>query len=144
MYDGSQGNAMTEIALALAMGFFSLMVLALVSMGAGRAQEASAVAAILQPAANRTTDRGTIEVESQDTILIYFNGGFFDTELQGVDPQEIDGTRRVILAFAPDVALAEAMTARSRVRADRLVVSTLDEAWLRALADLRPQEGSER
>ena len=73
MYDGSQGNAMTEIALALAMGFFSLMVLALVSMGAGRAQEASAVAAILQPAANRTTDRGMIEVESQDTILIYFN-----------------------------------------------------------------------
>ena len=102
------------------------------------------MAAILQPAATRTTDRGTIEVESQDTILIYFNGGFFDTELQGVDPQEIDGTRRVILAFAPDVALAEAMTARSRVRADRLVVSTLDEAWLRALADLRPQEGSER
>ncbi len=35
MHDGSQGNAMTEIALALAMGFFSLPVLTLVSMGAG-------------------------------------------------------------------------------------------------------------
>ncbi len=35
MHDGSQGNAMTEIALALAMGFFSILVLTMVSMGAG-------------------------------------------------------------------------------------------------------------
>ena len=33
MHDGSQGNAMTEIALALAMGFFSLLVPTMVSMG---------------------------------------------------------------------------------------------------------------
>ena len=35
MHDGSQGNAMTKIALALAMGFFSILVLTMVSMGAG-------------------------------------------------------------------------------------------------------------
>ena len=39
MYDGSQGNAMTEIALALAMGFFSILVLTMVSMGAGDASQ---------------------------------------------------------------------------------------------------------
>ena len=35
MHDGSQGNAMTEIARAPAMGFFSLLVLTMVSLGAG-------------------------------------------------------------------------------------------------------------
>ena len=35
MTDATQGNAMTEIALAMAMGFFSVMVLTMMSMGAG-------------------------------------------------------------------------------------------------------------
>ncbi len=144
MYDGSQGNAMTEVALALAMGFFSLLVLALVSMGAGRGEEASAAAAILAPPAAKAADQGATGVEPQDIILIYFEGGFLDTELQAVEPREVDVTRRIVLAFAPDVALAEAMTARSRVRAEHLVVSTLDEAWLSTLADLRLRKGSSR
>ncbi|MEK9673064.1 MAG: hypothetical protein VW268_11270 [Rhodospirillaceae bacterium] len=47
--DGSHyGNAMTEIALVLAMAFFSLMVLTLVSMGAGSPQK-SPVRADLPP-----------------------------------------------------------------------------------------------
>ena len=35
MNDGTQGNALTEIALAMAMGFFSVMVLTMMSMGVG-------------------------------------------------------------------------------------------------------------
>ncbi|MDH3911315.1 MAG: hypothetical protein OEU09_08460 [Rhodospirillales bacterium] len=142
MYDGSQGNAMTEIALALAMGFFSLLVLAMVSMGAGRGKETSATAAILAPPAAKATDQGTTGVEPQDIILIYFDGGFLDTELRAVEPDSFDGARRIVLAFAPDVPLAEAMTARSRVSAEHLVVSTLNDAWLSTLADLRSQKGS--
>jgi hypothetical protein len=142
MYDDSQGNAMTEIALALAMGFFSLLVLAMVSMGAGRGKNTSATAAILAPPAARATDQGTTGVDPQDIILIYFDGGFLDTEFQAVEPDSFDAERRIVLAFAPDVPLAEAMTARSRVAAENLVVSTLDDAWLSALADLRSQKGS--
>ena len=144
MYDGSQGNAMTEIALALAMGFFSLLVLAMMSMGAGRGKEAAAAAAVLAPPAAQAADQGATEVGPQDIILIYFEGGFLDTELRAVEPQEVDATRRIVLAFAPDVALVEAMTARSRVSAERLVVSTLDEAWLVALADLKSDKGPTR
>ena len=142
MYDGSQGNAMTEIALALAMGFFSLLVLAMVSMGAGHGKETAATTAILAPAVAKSTDQGTTEVESRDVILIYFDGGFLDTELRAVEPESFDGAERVVLAFAPDVPLAEAMKARSRVKFEQLVVSTLDEAWLRALADHRSRNGS--
>ena len=133
---------MTEIALALAMGFFSLLVLAMVSMGAGRGKATSATAAILAPPAAQAADRGATGVEPDDVILIYFDGGFFDTELRAVEPGQVDGAKRVVLAFAPDIALAEAMAARARVRSERLVVSTLDEAWLRALAGLEPRKGA--
>ncbi len=142
MYDGSQGNAMTEIALALAMGFFSLLVLALVSMGAGRGPKASAAAAVLAPPAATAPARDATEVTPEDIVLIYFEGGFLDTELRTVAPEGFDGARRIILAFAPDVPLAEAMAARARVAGNHLVVSTLDEAWLEALADLGSRKGS--
>lgn len=144
MYDGSQGNAMTEIALALAMGFFSLMVLAMVSMGAGRGKETDVMAAILAPLASKATNQGATGLGPQDIVLIYFEGGFLDTELQAVEPGGFDGARRIVLAFAPDVSLAEAMTARSQVSSERLVVSTLDDAWLSALADLKSRKGSNR
>ncbi len=142
MYDGSQGNAMTEIALALAMGFFSLLVLALVSMGAGSGREASATAAVLAPPSATAPARDTTEVTSEDIVLIYFEGGFLDTELRTVAPEGFDGARRIVLAFAPDVPLAEAMAARARVAGENLMVSTLDEAWLEVLADLAARKGS--
>ena len=78
----------------------------------------------------------------QDIILIYFDGGFLDAELRAVEPDGFDGARRIVLAFAPDIPLAEAMTARARVTAEHLVVSTLDDAWLSALTDLRSRKGS--
>jgi hypothetical protein len=142
MYDSSQGNAMTEVALALAMGFFSLLVLALVSMGAGRGKQTDAIVAVLAPLAPKAKAQGATRLEPQDVVLIYFDGGFLDTDLQAVELGGFDGSKRIVLAFAPDVPLAEAMTARSRVTAEHLVVSTLDDAWLSALADLRSQKGS--
>ena len=48
MHDGSQGHAMTEIALALAIGFFSLLVPTMVSMGAGHGGAGPAVATLLK------------------------------------------------------------------------------------------------
>ena len=140
MYDGSQGNAMTEIALALAMGFFSLLVLAMVSMGAGRAVESPATAAVLAPPVSKAADQGATDLQQQDVILIYHQGGFLDTDLNPVEPGGFEGADRVVLAFAPDVPLAEAMAARARVKFEPLVVSTLNQAWQRTLAnrDARP------
>ena len=43
MTDDQHSNAMTEVALALAMAFFSIMVLAVVSMGVGT-EDAAATA----------------------------------------------------------------------------------------------------
>jgi hypothetical protein len=60
MRNGSQDNAMTEIALALATGFFSIMVLTMVSMGAGFRESKPASAVILAPAAADAPSSATV------------------------------------------------------------------------------------
>ncbi len=137
MYDGSQGNAMTEVALALAMGFFSMLVLTLVSMGGGKADGRAALTAVLAPPAAHQQAARPEQPAADDFVLIYHQGRFLTAQLEPIDPKTIETTKRVVLAFPPKLSMAEALAARAEVQAERLVVSTLDDRWLAALA--RPE-----
>ncbi|MDD9926852.1 MAG: hypothetical protein OXR03_13585 [Rhodospirillaceae bacterium] len=130
MHDGAQGIPMTEIALALAMGFFSIMVLTIISMGAAPQKGQAVAAAMLAPSSNETS---AVAVESEDTVVIYYRGRFLDAQMKPVDPATVKTRGRLILAIDPGLPLGEAMAAREKVASDRLVVSTLNKEWLRAL-----------
>ena len=139
-YEPAQENAMTEIALALAMGFFSLMVLTLISMGAGQTGKSAPEVLALAPMTDqsRTADAATTAL-GNDLIFIFDGKRFLDTELRPVDPQTViqsmtGPARRVVLALDPSLPLKEAMAARARVNAPNLVVSSLDARWIKALA----------
>ena len=140
----AQENAMTEIALALAMGFFSLMVLTLISMGAGEKPTGAPQILALAPT-EATTDRpAAAEAASaaKDLILIFDGTRFLDAQLNPVNPEtaiaKMAGpARRVVLALDPSIPLKEAMAARARVKSPKLVVSTLDDRWLTALKNRR-------
>jgi hypothetical protein len=130
MHDGAQGNPMTEIALALAMGFFSIMVLTIISMGAAPQSGKAVAAVLLAPSSNANS---AVEVERQDTIVLYHAGRFLDSQMKPVDPATIKASGRLILAIDPGLPLGEAIAAREKFSSDRLVVSTLNAEWLRAL-----------
>jgi hypothetical protein len=138
----AQENAMTEIALALAMGFFSLMVLTLISMGAGQRTHSAPAAMALAPPAPQSSDpsRQTSAAAPGNDLIIIFDGKrFLDTKLRPIDPQTViqsmtGPARRVVLALDPSLPLKEAMAARARVNAPNLVVTSLDERWQKALA----------
>lgn len=136
MDDGPAGHAMTEIALALAMSFFCLLVLALVTMGTpapgvpvdGRIEALAAVPAggVAEPLA--PTDR----------LVVFHGGRFLDADRRPLDPASIgpailDGSGRVVLAVDPGLPLAEVLAARRRLDRPDLVVTPLDPAWLAAL-----------
>ena len=133
MHDSSQGNAMTEIALALAMAFFSIMVLTMVSMGAGTGERISAVAALLAPAAGDGGRAGIIKPQTDDLIVVYHKGQFLNRDLKPVDPATITSGARVVLALDPALPMGEAMAARTRINVKNLIVSTLDDHWLETL-----------
>ena len=131
-------NAMTEIALALAMGFFSLMVLTLISMGAGQSTQSTPDVMALAPTAKPATSSSANAAPGTDFIIIFDGKRFLETKLRPVDPQTViqsmtGPARRVVLALDPSLPLKEAMAARARVNAPNLVVSSLDKRWLKAL-----------
>jgi len=147
MSGGAQENAMTEIALAMAMGFFSVMVLTAMSMGVGapvakspsQPQSQSAAQAIISAAiadSGPPPAGGTIDKLTRKDVLVIFDGSrFFGRDLRPLDVAAIDGARRVVLAVTPDLSMAQAIGARRKIAASRLVITTLDENWRRALRE---------
>lgn len=121
---------MTEIALAMAMGFFSVMILTAMSMGVGVGKRVDVITAMLAPPATA----GAADTLKDDDILVIYDGRrFLGRDLKPLDPATIDPTRRVVLAVAPDLSMSRAMTARQLLGAKRLVVTTLDADWRKAL-----------
>jgi len=134
--EGPYGNAMTEIALALAMAFFSVMVLAMVSMGT-----TSPAGADTSPAAKSTRlhiiksepASKSAAVATESRIVVFHDGRYLDTSLAAVDPGSINSDEIIILAIDPALPLAEAITARSRIAAGQITVTALNERWMHTL-----------
>ena len=128
---------MTEIALAMAMGFFSVMVLTMMSMGVGIGTVAGKAVAtvVLAPAATGADDASAVPLEDDDLLVIYDGRRFFGRDLAPVEPSRLDTGRRIILAVDPALSLSQAMQARRRFDTRRLVVTTFNADWRRALGE---------
>ena len=122
------GNPMAEIALALSMAFFSVLVLALVSMRAGAAPEAIGEGLDLRPAA------AAGEAAAPETLLIHWQDHLYDTDLRPVDPAGL-AAGPLVLAVAPDLPVAEAVALRARFAGRELTVTALDGRWLTRLKE---------
>jgi hypothetical protein len=134
MRDTSQNNAMAEIALALAMGFFSIMVLTMVSMGGGVAKETAPAldaGVAVRPSAPSTNGKSA----TKDTLLIHYEGRFLDAALKPVDPAAVGAEGPLVLAVAPGLTFAAVLRARKRTAASDITVTTLDERWLATLKE---------
>ncbi len=134
MEDTGYGNAMTEIALALAMAFFSIMVLAMISMGVpAESQSAATTGAVLAKAETDAAPAAKVEQTSDDRLVIFHDGRFWDRDLNALDPRAISNGGRIILALDPSLPMKDALGARARIDASNLVVTALDDQWLQAL-----------
>lgn len=128
---GAEDGAMTEVALALAMAFFSILVLTLVSMGGGETPSYQAIHLV-----QTSSDRPASVLPADDDVIVIFDGErFLDTDLNPIDPASVtaDGGRRIVLAIDPSVRLADVMAARSRIAVSNLVIANLDDRWRTAI-----------
>ena len=132
MRNASQNNAMAEIALALAMGFFSIMVLTMVSMGGGAAKAPNLDSGVMvRPSAVP----GDGKSATKDTVLIHYEGQFLDGALKPVDPAAFRAEGPLVLAVAPNLSFAAVLRARKQASAPDITVTTLDERWLKVLKE---------
>ncbi len=141
LHDGSQNNAMAECALALAMAFFSIMVLTMVSMGAGFASDPAG----MPPAGERISIRPSTPSDQpatarkagdRATIVIHYRGQFYNDSLAPLSPDAIPSDGPTILAIDPALSVADAIAVRQRIPNPDLTVTTLDDRWLEALKEM--------
>jgi len=79
---------------------------------------------------------GTVDRLTNKDVLVVFDGSrFFGRDLGPFDLAAIDGTQRVVLAVTPNLSMAQAIDARRKIPASRLVITTLDANWRRALRE---------
>ena len=142
MHGGIQNNAMAEVALALAMGFFSIMVLAMVSMGAtpdGSVDtHGSAISSGINVATTQKSDADkTLPVRQAKpgSLIIYFGGQFLDAQLSKVDPKTLALGDDPVLAVAPDLPLKEVLDIRSQLSESDITVTILDGNWIKAIKE---------
>lgn len=137
MADSSYCNAMTEIALALAMAFFSIMVLTMVSMSAVPEKSAKAVTPQeMKVVANKPGVGNAAKAAPKNELLIFWNGRFLDRDLKPVDPNGFEPNSRIVLAMPPDLPMGEALAVRARFAGQNTLVSALDARWLNRLRAL--------
>lgn len=126
MDDDAISGAMTEVALALAMAFFCLFVLALMSMGMPAAPHVQVGDAVRL----QTGEAGGAQprpIDESEHLVLFHAGRFLDRDGGVVDPAATVG--RVVLAVDPALPLDQVLAARSRFTVD-VVVSPLDPGWV--------------
>lgn len=146
-FEAGPESAMTEVALALAMGIFSIMVLTMISMGIGPAEtgnkpeknSAQNIEALVV-SGKAQSKNGTSSLKQTDFIVIFHQGEFFDQSLKTISAQTVSQSakaenQRIVLAIDPSAPLDKVLKARDSFAADNLIVTRLDQAWIDRLAD---------
>jgi hypothetical protein len=143
MTSDNQENAMTEIALAMAMGFFSIMVLTSMSMviqkvpKVARAPQSIATT-ILIPQDEKNGPEGRLK--ENDQLVIFDGQNFLDRDLSRLDLSTLVREHRVILAVAQDLRIASILSAQDRLSTHQVVVTPLSDSWQRAIGGLQNEQ----
>ena len=141
MADSSYGNAMTEIALALAMAFFSIMVLTMVSMSATPekiSKDQNQPTINLANSAPNNTQKPTAPTKRK--LVIFWNGQFMDQQLSPLELGSLKSSKKIVLSMPPNLPMADALAARAQLEGVDILVSVLDERWLGRMAKFDNKE----
>ena len=130
-------QAMTEVALGLSMAFFSLLILALFSIGLpSKTQKTEPSLAFeeqltLADNSGKATEKHTAENKKQQYVF-YFNQQFYDKQLATL---KVDNFSRfetqqpLILAVPDNLPLIKIMALRKQINHPQLSITMLDQKW---------------
>lgn len=140
MNDHQDTHAMTEVALALAMAFFSIMVVAMVGMSVGSSAATSESEKIAIDAAQKaaelvqsvgTADAENAEAANQETTyILHYQGTFYDTQGNVLDPSQAPVTGPAVLAVEANFAIEAALGLLSQFSSADLRITTLSKDWI--------------
>jgi hypothetical protein len=130
---------MVEVALGLAMAFFTLMVLAMVSMGAGGEGASTVLEEVAQLAAATPVpveEQPSSPAGADDELIILFRGALYERDLQPLDTRALAAVSgSFVLAVEPSVPVSELQDLQAQVSNATVTIAVLDSAWLDYLED---------
>ena len=127
-------NPLAEVALALAMAFFSLMILMLFAMvNAPKTDSPQASPATVDMALD---PRDQPHGGNDRQLVIYTNAGFFDEQLNSLDPAGVDPARPVILAVSDQMPISRITGFQRQYPNLRLEIAELTPDWQARIAGM--------
>ena len=141
MHDTTE-NALVEISLALAMAFFALLVVALVSVAAPDHRRWSEAGHVIPRGvsedislASEARDGSTNE-DPRHRFLLHYGDEWFNIAGTAINPSLLSrDSRKLVVALSPAVTLAAARRAQSAVRHidPNPTLTTLSPDWMQRL-----------
>jgi len=141
----SQDKVLTEVALAVAMAFFCLMVLALVSMSSAGSKQSASKKSItinksIQVNRNQTSPKinssskktQTVKIKSE-SLIIYYQGQYYDVQLNRLSINSIQDKKPKILALEKELNFEQVLKMQAQLSLPDLKFTTLNNAWLNRL-----------
>ena len=125
-------NPLAEVALALAMAFFSLMILMLFAMVNTPKTDSTQVSPATVDLALDPRDQAHGEDDQQ--FVIYTADGFFDEQLNRLDPAAIDPALPVILAVSEQMPISRITSFQRQYPDLRLEIAELTPDWQARIA----------
>ena len=119
-------NPLTEVALALSMAFFSLMVLMLFAI-TNAPQSAAAQSAHIKRATSAE------KTDAKPAYLVFYKGNYYDEKLQPASPDSPAIDRPLLLAVVPELNVGAMMQAMRTLSHPEPEVVTLTQDWIDAL-----------
>ncbi|PKI02251.1 hypothetical protein [Glaciecola sp. 33A] len=132
-------QAMTEVALALSMAFFSLLLLALVSIGVPQSTDNTeqkmhtTVPAFVLTESTQT--RQSAEGKKEPTeiqYVFYYAATLYDQNLIQTQINKLNTMQKVILAMPMDTDVTQALTLQKKFKDFDLSLTIMDHEWLAA------------
>ena len=127
-------NPLAEVALALAMAFFSLMILMLFAMVNAPKADATDVGPATMEMAVESRDPPPDNEERH--LVIFTDGGFFDEDLNRLDPAAIDPAQPVILAVSQQMPISRITGFQRRYPDLTIEIAELTPDWEERIAGM--------
>lgn len=133
-------SAMTEVALGLSMAFFTLLIVALLSMSVPNEnalktvkvpedlKENTAIKIKLE-AINNNSENNLAKDKSTAQFAFYFNNAFYDQSLTRRSIDSFSQEQALIIAVDPQLAFTDVFTLRQQINHPTLSITTSNSAW---------------
>jgi len=134
-HENSTTQALTEVALALSMAFFALLILALISMGVpAESKQTSELAKAKTIAVTKDIEEKEKQTKGEALkYVIYYHGLFYDTDLNSIKANSFNPQDKLVLAIESNLPISKVITLKTQINSSNLSITTLNNEWLSRL-----------